>query len=139
MFLFPVGMTSIDRSKQRIPRETAVKKKSGSTTVISYFPRARPVYLCTIRADRAATGTHPPRLSLTFRQHATRQQLLRSLAPPPQVEETVSSIKAVPVNAQAAAKQKADDLVAYVKNIPDTVSKAAKVNRGICWCDCLLL
>ena len=51
----------------------------------------------------------------------------------------MSSIKAVPVNAQAVAKQKADDLVAYVKNIPDTVSKAAKVNRGICWCDCLLL
>lgn len=48
-------------------------------------------------------------------------------APPPQVEETVAGIKAVPVNAQAAAKQKADDLVAYVKNIPDTVANAAKV------------
>lgn len=41
----------------------------------------------------------------------------------------MSSIKAVPKNAQAAAKQKADDLVAYVKSIPDNVAKAAKVRR----------
>lgn len=43
------------------------------------------------------------------------------------MDETVASIKAVPIKAQAAAKEKADDLVAYVKNIPDTIAKAAKV------------
>lgn len=49
-----------------------------------------------------------------------------------QVDETVASIKAVPDNAQAAAKQKADDLVAYIKSIPDTIAGAAKV-RSIRW------
>lgn len=43
------------------------------------------------------------------------------------MDETVASIKAVPDNAQAAAKQKADDLVAYIKTIPDTVVDAIKV------------
>lgn len=50
-----------------------------------------------------------------------------------QVDETVASIKAVPVKAQAAAKDKADNLVAYVKNIPDTIAKAAKVCLGWWW------
>lgn len=44
----------------------------------------------------------------------------------------MAGIKAVPVNAQVAAKQKADELVAYVKNIPDTATKAAKVCMTSC-------
>lgn len=52
---------------------------------------------------------------------------------PRQVDETVASIKAVPVKAQAAAKEKADDLVTYIKNIPDTIAKAAKVCCSCRW------
>ena len=39
----------------------------------------------------------------------------------------MEGVKAVPRNAQAAAKQKADDLVEYVKTIPDIIAAAAKV------------
>ena len=39
----------------------------------------------------------------------------------------MEGIKAVPRNAQTAAKQKVDDLVEYIKSIPDIIADAAKV------------
>lgn len=44
-----------------------------------------------------------------------------------QVDETVEGIKAVPRNAQAAAKQKADELAAGMRSVPDKIVEAAKV------------
>lgn len=102
-----------------------------------------------LKAKERTQGLHSSPFPPSFRfgahvlQHTTSRQSFpppRSPPPPFQVEETVASIKAVPVNAQAAAKQKADELVAYVKNIPDTVSKAAKVwSRAFGLLGCCLL
>lgn len=59
----------------------------------------------------------------------TKSALLKTIANEhhDKVEETVEGIKAVPRNAQAAAQRKADDVLASIKNIPDTLAEAAKV------------
>lgn len=48
-----------------------------------------------------------------------------------QVDDTIEGVKAVPRNAQAAAKAKADELAAGVKSIPDIIVEAAKVSTTV--------
>lgn len=45
----------------------------------------------------------------------------------------MEGIKAVPRNAQATAKRKAEELVATFKNIPDVIAAAAKVGNVVEW------
>lgn len=47
------------------------------------------------------------------------------------VDDTVESVKAVPTNAQIAAKQKVDDLATQIKSVPDNIVAAAKVRKAI--------
>lgn len=47
------------------------------------------------------------------------------------MDDTVKSVKAVPTNAQIAAKAKVDEVAKGVQSIPDKIAEAAKVRKKI--------